>query len=67
MKDATSINEMDARGFYYCPSCAKEKEVGMIVCWDCFKGRTPNTPALKTYEGTFEQWMHMLFREEVAI
>ena len=27
-----------ARKLKYCPKCKKKKEIGLIVCWDCFKG-----------------------------
>ena len=60
-----NITTQEARGFIYCPSCAKEKSKGLVTCRDCFKGRTPNTPPLKYYEGSFSDWLRMLYREEV--
>ncbi len=31
--------EAYARTLRTCPGCGQPKEVGLIVCWDCFKDR----------------------------
>jgi len=33
------LTEEEARQMNTCPACGKEKEKGLIVCWDCFKYR----------------------------
>lgn len=53
---AGSVNEEQARAALLCPGCSRPKTEGLVVCWDCFKGRTPGVMALKDFEGTFDTW-----------
>lgn len=56
----TTPLEYQARIAHNCPACNKNKEVGSLLCWDCFKGRThQELPAFKYYDGDFTQWMEL--------
>lgn len=39
-----------------CKGCGKEKQLGLVVCWTCFKYRTDIIP-LKSFEGSFSEWL----------
>lgn len=36
--------------------CGRIKQVGCVVCWDCFKHRKDITP-LKYFEGSIQEWL----------
>lgn len=58
-EQAMSTNEKlveQAKTETICKGCGEPKDVGMIVCWECFKYRTDIT-SLKYYEGTFAGWL----------
>ena len=42
-----------------CIGCGKEKAIGLVVCWDCFKCHT--TP-LKYFEGDINEWLKAIGR-----
>jgi hypothetical protein len=48
--------EAEARTQLFCRGCGREKKVGLLVCWGCFKFRT-DVPTLKTFSGTFPEWL----------
>ena len=52
------MTEAEARELPDCPACGEEKTPGALVCWECFKHRTPGdaTP-LKFYRGCFTEWL----------
>jgi hypothetical protein len=53
----TPISEETSRKMTVCIGCDKPKEVGIVVCWDCFKYFCPKHPfPLKRSHMTFEQW-----------
>ena len=57
-----AVSENEARSFVYCPACGKEKDSGLVVCWECFKYSKDFTP-LKYYQGSFENWLAEVWNE----
>lgn len=53
------ITQEEAKASELCAGCNRHKDIGLIVCWKCFKYRTDITP-FKYFEGTFEEWQKML-------
>ena len=51
------LPESHARALPTCPGCGKPKQLGCIVCWDCFKYRSDITP-LKYYDGSLVDWLN---------
>jgi hypothetical protein len=51
-------NEVDdyIRSRPICFACGSEKQVGCVVCWDCFKHRQDVTP-FKYYDGNILEWL----------
>jgi hypothetical protein len=39
-----------------CRGCGEPKDIGLVVCWICFKYRTDIPVTLKYYQGTLKQW-----------
>lgn len=55
------MTEDQARLTRVCPNCGKAKELGMVVCWDCFKyipGCYKDSPL------SFEQWLASQAKEK---
>ena len=50
------INEAMVRRHKYCAGCGKEKGIGGLVCWSCFKYRTDIKP-LKYSDKSLEAWL----------
>lgn len=50
----TKITEEQAREMTTCPKCKKEKGLGLIVCWTCFK-EGPNP--FKYANQSLEDWL----------
>ena len=48
--------EEQARTETVCRGCGGEKEIGLIVCWPCFKSREDIVP-IKYFDGTFWEWL----------
>ena len=44
------MNDNEYRKSETCPGCGKPKQVGCVVCWNCFKYRQDVTP-LKYFDG----------------
>lgn len=59
-----SVSEELARTETKCRGCNKEKEIGLVVCWSCFKH--PVHP-FKTYNGTLSQWIEEIMEEEPSL
>lgn len=55
----TTIGEENARKSLYCGGCGESKQMGLVVCWDCFK-YDGDRKAYKYFEGTFEEWLDLL-------
>ena len=52
------LSEQDLRSETVCRGCGKVKsQPRMLVCWDCFKGRTPGKPALKNHLLGWRDWL----------
>ena len=56
--------EAMARRLTVCPACGKEKQVGCVVCWDCFK-RIDNP--YKYADMEFEDWIRTIPANETAL
>ena len=39
-----------------CAGCGRQKDIGLVVCWDCFKYRQDVTP-FKYFDGYIEDWL----------
>lgn len=55
------ITEREARQLMQCPCCGAAKELGTVVCWDCFK-HTPkhsawDLPGFKYWTGSLEDYI----------
>ena len=50
------MTENKARTLKVCPKCKKEKNLGLVVCWGCFK--YIDNP-WKGFDGTFEEWLKL--------
>lgn len=48
--------ERKAREEIFCCGCGRPKNIGLVVCWPCFKSRRDITP-LKYFEGLFSEWV----------
>ena len=62
-----SINHPD-RQIEYCRGCGGSKQIGCIVCWDCFKYRTditPFKPFMESGRGDYEEWLEYLEGSEI--
>ena len=53
----TMLPESYARTLSICPGCGKPKQIGCVVCWDCFKYRTDIKP-LKYFDGSLADWLN---------
>ena len=51
--------EEQARKETTCRGCGTVKELGMVVCWQCFKYRQDVTP-LKYFQGEFSDWLRSI-------
>ena len=58
-----SENEIDAfaRTMEVCPACGAPKDIGTVVCWDCFGHRQDTTP-FKYFDGSLNEWLAELGR-----
>lgn len=54
------ISEDQARAEMYCRGCGENKDLGLVVCWNCFKYRTDVKP-LKYYSGDLSEWLKEFF------
>ena len=54
---ADSPLEKLARNEIVCRGCGKEKDIGGIVCWGCFKYNERLPVLFKYFDGTLEQWL----------
>jgi hypothetical protein len=54
--------EQAARQSPVCPGCGKQKDIGGVVCWPCFKYR-PDHP-YKWFQGSFQQWLVAIGRAQ---
>ena len=52
--EAVSDIEWAARLSDQCPGCGTEKQVPLVVCWDCF---TSGPAPLKSFSGTLAEWL----------
>lgn len=60
--DSMDPLEREARRLPFCQGCGRRKDHGNLeglVCWDCFKGRTPGVAALKE-ASHFDGWLAQL-------
>ena len=39
-----------------CAGCHKVKDIGLVVCWNCYKYRTDIKP-FKYFQGDIEEWL----------
>lgn len=46
-----------------CLGCLGEKQIGLVVCWKCFK-TDGIRPGFKNFLGTFKEWLE-LGQEEI--
>jgi len=46
--------EHSLRKLHYCVGCGKDKDLGVTVCWECFKYR--KNP-LKDFDGSVYEWL----------
>lgn len=55
------INNLEeiARQETNCRGCNRPKEIGLVVCWDCFKYRKDTIP-FKYFNESFEAWLLQL-------
>lgn len=42
-----------------CEGCGGEKQLGLVVCWECFNRRKDVTP-LGDFEGSYTEWLATL-------
>ena len=42
-----------------CCGCGKFKDIGLIVCWTCFKYRKDENN-FKYFDGSLEQWLESI-------
>jgi len=59
MNDVSPLHEItedEARKRIVCPACGSPKDLGCMVCWNCFKYRMDIIP-LKYFRGSFAEWM----------
>jgi hypothetical protein len=56
--DRAAFAEEIARDSDTC-ACGREKSVGIVVCWRCFKYRTDIVP-LKYFVGSYQAWLETL-------
>lgn len=49
--------EADARAKTLCLGCFGEKQIGLVVCWTCFKNPENGTIGYKFYNGSLTQWL----------
>lgn len=52
----TKSFESFARDLHFCLGCARPKDLGLVVCWDCFKSRNDVTP-FKYWQGDLVSWL----------
>jgi len=52
-KNNMKITEEKARKLTICPACGNNKDIGLIICWNCFK--KPN--GLKYSTLSFQEWI----------
>lgn len=48
--------EKNARQSEWCPACESKKDIGMLVCWNCFKYRKDGK-SFKYFDGDLEEWL----------
>jgi hypothetical protein len=48
-----------ARTETVCRGCGDEKELGLVVCWPCFKYRE-DVVTFKYFDGTLTEWLRTL-------
>ena len=53
------LTEDQAREMTICPACEMEKDKGLVVCWNCFKG---GELPYKYYDGSFTEYLEELKR-----
>lgn len=53
-------SENKYRAMSACAGCKKSKEIGLVVCWDCFKYRDDVIP-FKYHNGSIESWLEIVW------
>jgi len=53
------LSDNELRRQTVCSGCGQSKDVGCVVCWNCFKYRQDVTP-LKYFDGGVEEWLEMV-------
>lgn len=53
--------ELVARGESFCRGCGEDKEVGLVVCWRCFKY---SSNPLKYFVGDLNAWLVAIGRSD---
>lgn len=48
-----------ARHALCCPGCGTKKVAGDLCCWKCFKSPVIAVPALKYFQGKFDEWVDL--------
>ena len=61
-----AIHETIAREELVCRGCGRPKDVGLVVCWDCFK-RHPSGNCLKYAGLSLNAWLRSIGRGEHTI
>ena len=56
------VTENELRRQTVCQGCGGQKDVGCVVCWDCFKYRQDVMP-FKWFQGDINEWLEMVARE----
>ena len=53
--------DTEARAKKTCPCCLEKKDIGLVVCWHCFKNQPKHSncvmPGYKYWDGTLEEFI----------
>lgn len=51
------MTEFQARNSTTCPACRKQKELGLVVCWECFRRSPTGGEGLKDSGMPLDTWL----------
>jgi hypothetical protein len=65
MKKVDTEFEEGQRSKTTCVGCGSHKDIGLIICWSCFKYRD-DIPVFKYYQGSLREWLADISPEKPA-
>lgn len=62
MEQFKPLTDAEARASTVCVGCGGTKDIGLVVCWNCYSHRKDVTPLkwFQGFDGDFQDWQQMV-------